>query len=55
MPWKPKDAVKHTHQADTPEKRRRWAKIANLVLKQTGDEARAIREANAVMRRKSHK
>mgnify|MGYP005840164393 CR=1 FL=1 len=55
MPWKPKDAQRHTRKADTAAKQKLWTKIANSTLRRTGDEARAIREANAVMRRKSHK
>ena len=47
MPWTATDAEKHTRKADTPEKRKRWASIANSVLDETGDDGRAIRTANA--------
>lgn len=47
MPWSAKDAKKHDKQANTPKRQRQWAHIANAVLRQTGDEARAIRAANA--------
>lgn len=49
MPWSPKDASKKTHKADTPSKKRQWSHVADNVLSKTGDEGRAIREANAVV------
>jgi len=47
MPWDPSDAPKHDKDADTAKKKRKWAKIANSVLKDTGDESRAIRAASS--------
>jgi uncharacterized protein YdaT len=47
MPWNPEDAERHTKKADSPKRQRMWADIANSVLSETGDEGRAIREANA--------
>ncbi len=52
MPWTPKDATRHTKKADTPTAKRQFAEVANSVLKKTGDEGRAIREANAVVGRR---
>ncbi|WP_246186433.1 hypothetical protein [Methylacidimicrobium tartarophylax] len=49
MPWTPDDAERHTHKATTVALKELWAKIANERLERTGDEARAIREANAVV------
>jgi hypothetical protein len=49
MPWTAADAERHTHLADTPAKKRQWAHVANNVLQQTGDDARAIRAANAAV------
>jgi hypothetical protein len=49
MPWTPDDAERHTHKATTTALKELWAKIANERLERTGDEARAIREANAVV------
>jgi hypothetical protein len=49
MPWTSNDAEKRTHKATTSELKELWAKVANECLKNTGDEARAIREANAVV------
>ncbi len=47
MPWKPSQAKEHSKKADTPGKQRKWAEVANAVLKQVGDEGKAIRIANA--------
>lgn len=49
MPWKPADSKRHTKKATTPKKQRQWAAVADSVLAKTGDEGRAIREANAVV------
>ena len=51
MPWTPKDAESHTHKATTWALKELWAKVANECLERTGDEGRAIREANAVIAR----
>jgi uncharacterized protein YdaT len=51
MPWTAEDAERHTKKADTPKRQRMWAEIANSVLAETGDEGRAIREANAAVGR----
>lgn len=51
MPWTPDEAERHTHKATTQELKELWAKIANETLARTGDEGRAIREANAVVAR----
>lgn len=51
MPWKADDATRHTHVADTPKKKKIWAKVANDVRKQFGNDARAIKEANAAVAR----
>jgi len=51
MPWSSKDAKHHTKKANTPKKKRQFAKVANKVLEETGDEGRAIRTANAAVAR----
>lgn len=51
MPWKPKDATRHTKKARTPSKREVWAKVANEALHSGKSEAQAIRIANAVIKR----
>ena len=50
MPWNSRSAKKHTKRANTAKKKRQWAKIANSVLKATGDESRALRTANAILK-----
>lgn len=62
MPWTARDAYRHTKKASTPGSQSKWAKVANSALEQYGDEARAIRVANAAVdgggskpqRKKSH-
>ncbi len=51
MPWTSEDAQRHTKKADTADLRRLWRDVANQVLEATGDEGRAVREANAVVAR----
>ncbi|GAB6968634.1 hypothetical protein JCM25156A_26720 [Komagataeibacter kakiaceti JCM 25156] len=51
MPWTAEDAPTHTHKATTAHLRELWVKVANECLERTGDEGRAIREANAVVAR----
>jgi len=53
MPWTENDAEQHTRKATTSELKELWAKVANESLKRTGDEGRAIREANAVVARQA--
>jgi hypothetical protein len=53
MPWTPDDAERHTHKATTWALKELWAKVANKCLERTGDEGRAIREANAVVARQA--
>lgn len=52
MPWQPEGAKRFTKKANTPKKRRQFADVANTVLAKTGDEGRAVREANSVVGRK---
>lgn len=51
-PWTPSDALRHTKKATTAKKKRQFSDVANKVLASTGDEGRAIREANAAVGRK---
>lgn len=52
MPWTPSDASRKTKKAKSPKAKRQWRDVANGVLKKTGNEGRAIREANAVVGRR---
>jgi hypothetical protein len=53
MPWTPDDAERHTHKATTWALKELWAKVANECLERTGDEGRAVREANTVVARQA--
>ena len=51
MPWDENDGPKrHTKKANTPAKRKQWADTANAVREKTGDEASAVRIANAAVK-----
>lgn len=52
MPWKASDAKSKTKKATSPKAQRQWKDVANAVLKRIGDEGRAIREANAVVKKR---
>lgn len=49
MPWQPSDAQRHDKKAKSPHAQKQWSEVANSVLKETGDEGRAVREANGVI------
>ena len=53
MPWTASDAERHTHKAATRQLQELWARVANESLDRTGDEDRAIREANSVVARQA--
>lgn len=56
MPWSPSDGpARHTKKANSPNKKRQWSHVANSVLSKTGDEGRAVREANAAVKRNKGK
>ena len=55
MPWKPSGAKRHTKQANTPKKKALWSKIANRLLAEGASEGSAIRQANAVVKRRGKK
>lgn len=51
MPWTMESASKHTKKAGSAATKRQWAKTANAVLAKTGDEGRAVRIANAAVKK----
>lgn len=55
MPWTAKDAKGKTKKASSPTAKRQWARVADKVLAKTGDEGRAVREANSVVKRRKKK
>ena len=54
MPWDETDATRHTKKANTSRKKEVWAQVSNEVLNRTGNEGRAVREANFVVRQIGH-
>jgi len=52
MPWSPKAAASKTKKAKSPKAKRQWSDVADSVLARTGNDALAIREANAVIKRR---
>lgn len=53
MPWNAADAGRHNKKAKGAAAKQ-WSSVANSVLAKTGSDARAIREANAVIARRRH-
>jgi len=49
MPFKPKDALKHTKKAKSKTAKRQFAKVANSMLARGESEGSAIRAANAAV------
>ena len=56
MPWTPKSGPsRHTKKANTPARKKAWSATANAVLKKSGDEGKAVRIANYVVKKKGKK
>lgn len=51
MPWTMESATKHTKKAGSAATKRQWASTANAVLAKSGDDAKAIRIANAAVKK----
>jgi len=51
MPWSYTDAVRHTKKARSSADEKRWSSVANSVLEKSGDDAKAIRIANSVIKK----
>jgi hypothetical protein len=52
MPWSPSDGpTRHTQKANTPAKKKQWSTVANSVLEKSGDEGKAVRIANAAVKK----
>lgn len=52
MPWGDEDATRHTKKARSSASRHRWSSVANKILDESGDEGKAIRIANAAVKKK---
>jgi uncharacterized protein YdaT len=55
MPWTSNDATTHNKKLTSPMKKKVWSQVANQVLAKTGDDGRAIREANFAANRAKKK
>ena len=55
MPWDPSDAYRHTHKAKSPKAKRQWSHVSNSMLNKGYSEARAIRAANSVVKKRKKK
>lgn len=55
MPWRSRDAVRHTKIATTKSLQRQWMHVANGAKKRGASDAVAIQEANSVVRKNSGK
>lgn len=55
MPWMPSDAKHKTKKAKSKKAKRQWAAVANSVLARGGSEGSAIRQANAVIKKRKKK
>jgi len=55
MPWKPNDARRHTRKATTRKDRVIWSEIASRLLAEGASEGSAIRQANAVIKKRWQK
>lgn len=55
MPWKMSDAPRHTKKAKAPGAKRQWSAVANKVLQDSGDEGKAVRIANAAVKKRRSK
>lgn len=55
MPWSKSEAKEHTRKAKSPAAKKQWTDVANKVLKESGDEGKAVRIANAAVAKRKHK
>jgi hypothetical protein len=51
MPFTLASATAHTQKAATPAKKKQWSDTANAVMKKTGDDVKAIKIANAAVKK----
>ena len=52
MPWDKKSASAHTRKAKSPAAKNQWKTVANKVLKDSGNEGKAVRIANAAVKKR---
>ncbi len=51
IPWTPSNATSHTRKATTKATQKQWSTVANAVLGKTGDDGKAVRIANAAVKK----
>lgn len=54
-PWSPKDSTRFTKKAKSPTAQRQWAHVSDNALSRGLSEGAAIREANAVVKKRGMK
>ena len=52
MPWHAENAAGHTKKAKSAKAKKQWSKVANKILKESGDEGKAVRIANAAVKKR---
>ena len=53
MPWTPSSGpARHTKKAKSPAAKKQWSTVANKVLADSGDEGKAVRIANAAVKKR---
>ena len=55
MPWKSKDAGRHTKKAKSGKSQRQWSHVANSMLSRGYSEGAAVRAANGVVKKRGKK
>jgi hypothetical protein len=55
MPWTMADASRHTQKAKGKPAKKQWSTVANKVLAESGDEGKAVRIANAAVKKRKGK
>lgn len=56
MPWTKNDGpARHTHKAKSEGTKKQWAKVANKMLSESGDDGKAVRIANAAVKKRGKK
>ena len=55
MPWALSDAPRHTKKATTKAAKKQWKTVSNKILDESGDEGKAIRIANAAVKKRKKK
>lgn len=52
MPWEPRGATRFTKKAKSKASKRQWSRVASSALSRGASEGSAVRQANAVVKRR---